>query len=359
MKSKNYLLFALAALSILVVSSCNKENPTPEPKITVGAFILNSVNYGSNDANLAFYDAQNKSVTYDVFKNINSGKKLGDTAQDMVIFGSKMYISVYNSQIIFVLDKNGKYIDEIVVKGPNSNLSPRYFTTYSDKLYVTYYEGYLGEIDTTSFEVKRVEVGPNPDQVVSSNNKLYVANSGGMSYPNYGKTVSVVNPSTMEVIKTLDVVDNPQYLEVDSQGDVYLISIGNYTEDAPATLQKINTVTDVVTKVDGISPTYMAMGNDDSLYLITSKYDEKWNVVNGYYVYDAITEKLGGNFITDGTNVPSAYYISTDPVSGDVYIGSSDYVSNGDMYIYTSKGVLVKKFDTGGLNPIGAFFLTK
>lgn len=358
MKKNLLLIISLAVSGILIVSSCEKKpDPVPEPEVTVGAYILNSGNYGSNDSNLAFYNVETGNVSNGVFQKTNN-KKLGDTAQDMIIFGSKMYIAVYNSQVIFVTDKDGKILDEIVVAGANANLSPRYLATYQDKVYVSFYEGYVGQIDTTSYDVKTVAVGANPDQIAVANGKLYVANSGGMSYPNYGKTVSVVNPAAMTLLKTLDVVDNPQYLEVDSQKDVYLISIGNYSDIAP-TLQKINSYTDVVSVVAGISPTYMAMGANDSLYLVVSQYDAQWNVVNDYYVYDAVTETLGGKFITDNTEVKNAYYISVDSISNDVYIGSSDYISNGDMYIYTSKGVLVKKFDTGGLNPVGAFFLTE
>lgn len=351
---KTFLLTAMICASILFVS-CEKEpNIDPEvPEATTGVFVLNSGNFGSNDASLAQYNPDTKVVTYGVFQSVN-GQKLGDTAQDMLIYGSKMYIAVYNSGVIFVTDRTGKILKEIKEEGR----SPRYFTTYKGNVFVTYYEGYLAKIDTTSLSVMAsVKVGDNPEQVKAANGKLYVANSGGMHYPNYGKTVSVVNPAVMAVTKTLSVVDNPANIEVDSKGDVYLVSLGNYA-DILGTLQKIDSQTDVVTTVSDLPVSFITMGLNDKIYFVSSQYDASWNLIADYYVYDALTETVTGKFITDGTSVSGPYSITADPVTGNVYLGTSDYVSTGDMYIFSANGVLINKFDTGGINPIGCYFVT-
>lgn len=345
----------ILCLGVFLLTSCEKPIPDPEPipEETTGVFVLNNGNMGSNDASLVLYDPETKSVTSNVFQSKN-GQKLGDLAQDMIVYGSKMYIAVYGSGVIFVTDKSGKLIKTIKEEGR----SPRYFEAHNGNIFVTYYEGYLGKIDTTSLSVlNTVKVGDNPEQVKASNNKLYVANSGGMNFPVYGKTVSVVNPTTMSIIKTLDVVVNPAYLEVDSKGDVYLVSIGNYA-DVPSTLQKIDPQTDAVATMSDLPVSYISMGANDIMYFISSQYDASWNLIADYYTYDAITEKVIGKLITDGTEVSSPYSITADKISGNVYIGSSDYVSTGDMYVFTSAGVLVDKFDTAGLNPIGCCFVT-
>ena len=58
----------------------------------------------------------------------------------------------------------------------------------------------------------------------------------------YDKTVSVVDLSTFTEIKKLDVVLNPTRIQADEQGNVYVVSMGNYA-DIPNTVQKINTET--------------------------------------------------------------------------------------------------------------------
>lgn len=353
--NKKTIFLLMAALSCLVmVSSCKK--PVPDPvEVTVGVYVLNNGNYGGNDASLSLYDPSSKSLGSNVFLNAN-GKKLGDTAQDLVIFGSKMYISVYNSKVIFVTDHKGKILKEIAVAGDNGNLSPRYFTTYGDKVYVTFYEGFLGEIDTTSYSVKKVAVGPNPDQVAAAGGKLYVANSGGLAFPVYNNTVSVVDASSFKVSKTLEVVVNPQYIKTNPDGYLYLISTGDYGA-IPCTLQKIDSRTDAVTTIQGIAPSFMAM-DDYNMYVISSSYDENGKLTCKYYVFDTKTDTYK-DFITDGTDVQNACSISVDRVGNMVYIGCSDYVSNGDMYVFTQDGVKYDKFDTGGLNPMGVFPITE
>ena len=75
-------------------------------------------------------------------------------------------------------------------------------------------------------------------------------------------------------------------------------------------------------------------------------------------MFDAVTETMGTNsFITDGTVVDKPYSLSADPLTGDIYVGTSDYTNNGDMYVFSAAGKLKNRFEVG-LNPMGAYFLT-
>ena len=64
--------------------------------------------------------------------------------------------------------------------------------------------------------------------------------------------------------------------------------------------------------------------------------------------------KALGAFVTDGTSLPDAYSISA-ACDGYVYVGCSDYVNTGDVYVFTSEGKLHDKFDSQGLNPQKAY----
>ena len=94
------------------------------------------------------------------------------------------------------------------------------------------YDGYVARLDTASLEIEqKVKVGRNPEQLVVANNKLYVANSGGLDYNTpvgYDKTVSVVDLVSFQETKKIEVVTNPVNLVTDNQGDVYLVSMGDY-----------------------------------------------------------------------------------------------------------------------------------
>lgn len=321
-----------------------------------GVYILNSGKMGNNNSNISFYNFLTTEFKTKIFESAN-GTSLGDTGQDMVVYGSKMYIAVYGSGVIYVTDKQGKKLAAIESVKGDKKQQPRGLTSYEGKVYATLYDGYLAKIDTTKLEIEsQVAVGRNPEYVRAANNKLYVANSGGLDYNTplgYDKTVSVVDVATFRETEQIPVVINPDKMAVDSEGDIYVISNGNYS-NVPNTLQRIDATTHKVTSVG--NATWMSM-NNDKLYIIYSQYDANWNQVVSYHVFDAKTEKmLTDKFITDGTPVNKPFSINTDPVNNYIYIGTSDYTNNGDMYIFTTDGKLVKKLDTGGLNPAGAYF---
>ena len=201
-------------------------------------------------------------------------------------------------------------------------------------------------------------VGRNPEQIAVSNNKLFVANSGGLGWndPNlgYDKTVSVIDIATFSVVKTVQVVLNPTEVTTDAQGDVYVISMGDYGA-IPNTMQRIDPNTYEVTTVG--NATKMASAGD-KIYLYYSQYDASWNQVITFQVYDAVAETMGTTgFITDGTVVEQPCSLNVDPLTGDIYVGTSDYINNGDMYVFSADGKLKNRFGVG-LNPMGAYFLT-
>jgi hypothetical protein len=348
------------SLFVWLLSACGKDeqpNPEPEEIKQTGIYILNAGKMGNNDATLDYYDSETKVFKGDIFTSSNR-RGLGDTGQSILVYGSKIYIAVSGSSTIEITDLSGLSLNHLDVKDNNgAPRMPRYFAHYQNKVYVTLFDGYVACIDTAQMVIeKQVKVGDNPEQLVTANKKLYVANSGGLNFPTYGKTVSVIDVSSFTVSKTLEVGENPQYVVTDSLGNnVYLISTGDYSPGSNI-LQRIDTKTDVVTKIEGLNASWLSMGAGDKLYVISTEYDDNWNMTAKYYVYDAQNQKLLGNFITDGTTIPNPYHISADKANGQIYIGSSDYISRGDMYIFSAEGKFLHKFGVSGINPEGAYF---
>src|SRR5690606_34506076 len=109
--------------------------------------------------------------------------------------------------------------------------NPRYITFYNGKAFLSSYLGKVAdaangsvvEIDTTSLQIGRsVEVGRQPEELVAYNDKIYVANSGGYSPPNYESTISVIDISTFQESKRIEVGINLHRLKIDSEGDLYV-----------------------------------------------------------------------------------------------------------------------------------------
>lgn len=352
MKFRFFLSVAL--VSVLAVSCFEHiEDDTQTMEVTSGLYILNQGNYGSNDASLSFYNTIDGIMSARCFSTVN-GQRLGDCAQDAIVYGTKLYISVYNSGVIFAIDKYTCELKSVIhAYSPSTMepLSPRYLTSYNGQVYATFYEGYVGAIDTTSFKVTQLqEVGANPEELTVVNKKLFVANSGGLNYPVYDNTVSVLDPTSLELLQTIEVAPNPMHFATTDLGELYLISMGNYA-DVPATLQRISTGSGAVETVsDVVNPAAMAC-LDNTLYILTSYYDENWNAHWDAITYDASAHLKGSNFITDATAVNNMYSISVDKDTKIIYIGTSDYVSAGSIYAFSPAGQRVSELDANGLNP--------
>ncbi|MDR1371027.1 MAG: hypothetical protein LBJ72_13030 [Dysgonamonadaceae bacterium] len=362
LKKLSLSVFVLSLFTI-VLTSCSDDDPINEaPVVTTGAYILNSGTWGANNTTLTYYDFTTSNVTNNVYFTQN-GRVMGDTGNDMLIYGSKIYYAVAISGKIAVTDKDGVSIGEDIQSVEDGIAQqPRHFAAFEGKVYVTFYDGYLACIDTVSLAIeKKVKVGRDPEQVAVANRKLYVANSGGMAYPvNYDKTVSVISVDNFSLLKTLEVAPNPIGVKVDDQGDVYVASVDYNGNDGA--LQKIDSKTDAITVIPGfkyggkLSPV-----SNGKMYVIQAAYDENWNAVNSYFVVDTKNEKLlTDQFITDGTTLTAPGCIDVEPVSGNVYIGDSPtYTGNGDLYIFSPAGKLLKKFDAGGVNPVKVCFVEK
>ena len=346
--------FLLALALCFALYSCEEHTTDPVTPAAPGTSILNNGNWGSNDSNIGIYDAASKSLVADAFYAAN-GQNLGDLGQDIIGLGEELYIAVNGSQTIFVTDLNLKIKQQINADKDGARLSPRAFATAGGNVYVTYYEGYVGKISTADYSVTLCAVGPNPDGIAAAGNSLYVANSGGMAYPDYNNTVSVVSLDSFTETSTVEVNVNPARVEASSDGAyVYVSSFGNYA-DAPAKLQVIETATGKVSDVDYASVSGIARGKNDVLYVLCGGYDENWAPLPGtVYKHDMTSGKALGAFVTDGTSLPDAYSISA-ACDGYVYVGCSDYVNTGDVYVFTSEGKFHDKFDSQGLNPQKAY----
>ena len=342
---KRILVTILAATAIF--TACDRSNTEIlETPYTGNILVLNNGNWGGNDASITLYDSKTGAITANAFQKAN-GQNLGDLGQDILVAGNELYIAVNGSQVVFVTDYDLKIKKTITAEADGNRLSPRYFTKGNGKIYVTYYEGYLAEIDPSKdYAVKTVKVGTNPEGLAYIDGKIYVANSGGMNYPNYDNTVSVVSASDFTVSTTIQVNTNPAKV-LAAGGEIYVTSFGNYA-DVPAKIQKITPSTETVTDLPYENVSSAAVGADEKLYVLCGGYDEQWNPLPGKIFIHGATPTA---FVTDQTTFPNAYSISATS-DGYVFVGCSDYTTTGDVYMMTSKGTLHAKFDSQGLNPI-------
>lgn len=116
--NKKQFLFSMILLGALLLWSCTDDNNTGEEITHEGKslLILNEGSMGMNDATLARYNLNEQELIKDYFNLINKDG-LGDVANDMLQYGSKIYIVVSKSGTIEVIEAaTGKSIRQIAMK---------------------------------------------------------------------------------------------------------------------------------------------------------------------------------------------------------------------------------------------------
>jgi len=334
--------FILISCVILVSCEPTVVKPPPDDDSKYNIWVLNEGVWGMNNGSITAYNTSTYEKESDIYSVANK-EKLGDLPNDILLYGAKIYVVVSTSNLINVIDsKTGVSIKQI----PSSPASqPRQIASHNGKVYVCCFDGSVVKIDTTSLVIEATKkAGRNPDGICVANNKLYVSNSGGLDYEtgNYDNTVSVFDLNTFTEIKKIEVRINPTLIKADKNGNIYLISKGNYM-DISSCLQRISTTDHVEIMVEDV--TGFDIYND---YLYFYTYDFMSSSTS-YRVFDLLQNSIvNANFIS-GDNLPQTPNgISVNPKNGDVYIFDAlDYTSMGDVYCFDRNGKKKFQFEAG------------
>lgn len=381
--------FYILIFTALLTAGCRGENPllhseeetvTPggegsgggnHPKETVkGFFLLNEGNMGSNKSSIDFFSYETGKYMRNIYpgRNPEIVKELGDVGNDIAIYGDKLYAVINCSHYVEVMDVHtARHLGRIDI------LNCRYIVFNNGKAYVSSYAGPVQidpnsrpgkvvEIDTTSLQITReVVVGYQPEQMVITNGKLYVANSGGYRYPNYDRTVSVIDLSSFKVVNTIDVAINLHRMVIDRYGRIYVSSRGDYY-NIGADVYTIDSKTDKVTGNLGIAASDMCLSGD-SIFMTSVEwsYVTNSNTVT-YSLYDVKKGRVvSRSFITDGTDkqIQIPYGVAVNPDTKEIFVtDAKDYVTPGTLYCFSPEGHLKWKVTTGDI-PAHFAFTTK
>ena len=342
---KSYFLLVIC-LIFTVISCCKPcidcEGNDPQPVSGMkGLYILNEGLFNMNNSSITYYNAETGEITRDTFLKANR-RGLGDTGNDLQQYGAKLYCVVNISGRVEIMDINSCIsLKQISLSGKQ----PRKIAFYKNKAYVSCFDGSVVRIDTASLKIDAtITAGANPEGICVANGKLYVANSGGLDRPHYGKTVSVFDLERFELLREIEVEINPYIIMADKKGDVYLVSRGNYGS-VPYTFQRIDSKTDKVVQRYEWAVLNFTIDNEEAyLYHYDFNSGKSWIKVMNTQTGKIMKE----NFISDGTVLNTPYTIAVNPVSKDVYISNAyQFAVNSDIYIFDKSGKKKSMFESG------------
>lgn len=340
-------------LVVVVVISCRKEDEIPAPsELSNGILVLNEGLYQQNNSTISWINLTTEEVLSDFFLQKNN-RQLGDTGNDMEIYGAKIYLVVNGSNTLEVLERStGKSLKQISMMNGSIQKSPRSIAFYGSNAFITCYDGFVDILDTTTLTITgRIPVGANPEDLTVSNGKLYVSNSGGLNYPNVDSTVSVINLSNLQPLGKITVGKNPGKIITDSEGDVYVITRGNYGS-IPARMHRINSVSDTKEETYNFDALNIEKMNDN--FLIT--YFDYDNHQSAIRLFDPSTEQLIADPFLHASEVETLYGIKYDPYRDKIYcLDAQNFTNSGYLRRYSSSGIYETSFHIG-LNPNNVIF---
>jgi DNA-binding beta-propeller fold protein YncE len=345
----NILFFIIAVLLI----GCKKDEPIKNNNASSyqnGILVLNEGLFQQNNATLSWVNFESKEVTNQVFLSENN-RPLGDTGNDMAIYGGKLYIVVNSSSTIEVVDvKTLKSIKQISMQYNGQDQQPRFIKFNGNKAYVTSYDGYINVLDTSSLSIiQRIKVGANPEGLDIHGGQLFVANSGGLSFPDVDSTVYKIDLETNTVTDTFVVGDNPGDVVIDSESDIYVVKRGDYGQSSPSELMRVNSNGTVI----NLSiPASFITKKGEFLYISYYDYDNGEGTVS---LFNMSTESIMSNSIIDGSAIETLYGVYPSEI-GTIYAHDAmSFTNSGYIRSFNSSGVLTESFNVG-LNPTKIIF---
>ena len=324
------LVFGLVVLGL---ASCAKEDNNTGHVMTIGAYVLNEGDFTANNAAISALDITSGDIDNHWFENAN-GYGLGKQAQDMVLYNSKLYVTVTESNTLEAIDPaTGRSTQKSM-----GTLKPRSIAAEDGKLYITCYTPTcVVRVDATTLAIEDTCMlnGYKPEGIAIANGKAFVAGAYNDSYQ-YDNRLYVVDLATFDTLPSITVGSNLN--KVMKINDSKLIVSWGNGSDSPNGCAIVDVNSGAVTPVNhGLT---------------------KMDVYNGkVYGYDAIYNGpvswviiSADGSVADFPFTPAiegnAYGININPANGDLYILDADYQATGDVLCYRQDGTLRFKSET-------------
>lgn len=340
---------------LLVIFSCKKEktSTTKVNALSNGALVLCEGLFQQNNATLSWIDFSTDEVTNDFFTQQN-GRQLGDTGNDLEVYGNKIYVVITTSSTLEIIDKsNGKSIKQIDMKANGVGKQPRSITFYKGKAFVSCFDGYVDVIDTTSLETEqRIKVGLNPDALLVNGNHLLVSNSGGLNSPQMDSTLSVIDLNSLVELKQVVVGKNPGKIVISKEGNIYVITRGNYGS-IPSRMKKLNPVTYAVEQSFNIDVSSIENFNNQ---FIVSYFNYSNNQVQISLFDTQLDSIVHENFISS-SNFSTYYGLTYNEKQDKIYcFDAMSYTNTGYVKVFNKQGQYLKSYHLA-LNPSKIVFI--
>ncbi len=362
LKSTQFAFFYLSILlsSTFFIACDTKDDVIPiEPqrgKYASGILIANEGPFQNGSGSITFYDPVAGTVEQNAFERANN-RVLGNIVQSVNVYENSIYTVVNNAGKVEVASD-----DSFVSTGVIEGLAlPRYFLGITpQKAYITEWgangvEGNVQVVDLrTNQVIKTIPVGSGAERMLLVGNEVYVACKGGFGSDN---RVFVIDTRNDSVVKEIEVGANPNSLQLDAQGNIWVLCGGQFRSDftglvSSSELYKIDPNSRSVT---GQFP-FNDFNNTASDLVINERGDTLYFLKGGSVF--AVGISLGEQ-ITIDTILQGFYYgLGYNPVDGLLFVSdANDFASNGSVFIVDPVAGIIDEIPAG-IIPNGGFYFS-
>lgn len=333
----------------------NGGEPATQDPLRGVALVLNEGGWGANEASISLLVDNTTGETENDWFAAKNGRGLGDVAQDMVAYGSKIYVTVWGSKSLEVIDRNSSRSRHISL----GEYEPRYMSTHDGKVYISCYSpNSVIRIDTATLQVEATcQLGNyNPEGMAIANGKIFVA-SQKMGLGNnefaFDNKVYVIDIASFASTGTVTVGMNPNKVMVYNSQYVVVNCFGEYNASTYSYIDPkvafINTETHEATIYDYDLTDFDVYNN--TVYGFCTSYG------NNMYVQlagDPSNITYISSIMDSGVK---PYKININQDTGDEYLTTTgDYIANGDVR-FTSQDRTRKWSSQVGMLPTKVVFL--
>ena len=274
---------------------------------------------------------------------------IGSTPNDVQVQQNLAYVvNTYsnNIQIINLLEQNS--VGEISVGSGTLPVKIAFVDPF--KAYVTCNEP--DQVAVLNLHTKsitnRIQVQSKPWGITIINKKAYVANSAAVTNwvtfkTTYGNSsVSVIDTTTDQVIKTIKVATNATEITTDGNSKVLVISTGDYAM-IPGQLTIIDANTDEIEKTVKLktTPGAIIVNRKQQIAII--------NTNTGAMVYDLVQNKLVRDKNNPIAGFSGGFGMTIDQEKSIYYFCIPDWTGGGldELRVLNSKYNIVKRYQVG------------
>jgi len=344
-------LFAIVVFLIIWVS-CQK-NPEPAPLPVTGysrpggVFVLNEGNFRMANGSVTYHYPADGALQQDIFSTANQ-RPTGDVIQDMKVMNGEAWIVANNSGRIEVVSLDN-FFSLAGITGP---ASPRQLLQLShEKAYVS--DLYSSKIYILSIKGRKVtgwvETGKSAEAMVLAHGKVFALHWSALGgYDN--RSLTVIDAVSDTIIKTLTLSKEPNSLALDHLGKLWVLCSGGFMHEEKPALYRINTQSlEIELKLEftrnGDYPVRLCSNEGkDTLYFLNRDL---------YRMLPSDTRLPGDAFV----QASGRLFYALGACHSGIYVSDAlDYQQNGVIYVYDTKGNLLRSF-TAGIIPGGFVFV--